>query len=72
MIKYGGYVEYKDGCKEEAKERLRKELHDFIDELCDKEEFWIVKEPFKNGDPISVNTIGWRIDIPHMENAPKD
>lgn len=70
MIICGGYKKYEDGCEAEAKELLKKELHNHIDELCERDDFWIKKERDRTGKDIlrQENTIGWKITIPHMED----
>ena len=65
MVIYGEYKEYADGCEAEAKERCKKDLHNLIDELCERDDFWIKKEI---PSVAYENTIGWKIAIPHMKN----
>ena len=69
MVICGDYVKYADGCEEQAKEYLKAELHAFIDELCEKDDFLIKHERDKTGkDPLrQSNTLAWKIAIPHME-----
>lgn len=66
MLIYGEYEKYEDGCEAEAKERLKKSLHNFIDEMCERDDFWIKKERDKTGKDIlrQENTIAWKIAIP--------
>ena len=70
MTMYGAYERYKDGEEEQAKAKLKKDLHDFIDELCEEDEFWIKHERDETGkDPLRMyNTIGWKIAIPHLSD----
>lgn len=70
MSIYGEYKIYKDGEEEQAKAMLKKSLHDFIDELCEKDEFWIKCERDKSGIDLlrKYNTIGWKIAIPHLSD----
>lgn len=66
---YGECIWYEDGDKEKAKQRLKASLHDFVDELCENEDFWLVHERDKTGKDLLrlSNAIGWKIIIPHME-----
>lgn len=66
---YGEWTDYEDGDKEKAKQRLKELLHTLIDELCEKDDFWIDCERDKTGKNIlrQSNTIAWKIAIPHME-----
>ena len=70
MAVYGSYLRYNDGEEEWAKEALKKQLHSFIDSLCEKDDFWIKQEMDKSGkDPLNdINRIGWKITIPHMKS----
>ena len=70
MIIRGGYKKYEDRCEAEAKEILKNELHNLIDELCERDDFWIKTERDRTGEDIlrQENTIGWKITIPHMED----
>ena len=70
MTIHGAYEKYKDGEEDQAKENLKKGLHDFIDKLCEKDEFWIKQERDKSGIDIlrQENTIGWKIAILHLSD----
>ena len=75
MILYGDYVKYEDGVSEdELKKILKKQMYSLIDILCEKEGFFIKVERDKTGKDLlrQSNTMGWKIAVPHMENAPKD
>lgn len=65
----GHFIRYPDGHEEQAKEILNKQLHGFIDELCEKEDFWLKCERDKTGKDLlkRSNTLGWKITIPHMQ-----
>lgn len=63
---FGNYKKYPDGCEDEVKEILKKELHDWIDKICEDEEFWIKCERDKTGKEL-LNTVGYKIAIPHMQ-----
>ena len=56
--------------EDEAKELLKKELHNLIDELCERDDFWIKKERDRTGNDIlnQANTIAWKIAIPQMND----
>lgn len=71
MIQFGNWTYYKDGDEEGAKERLKKEMHDLIDTLCEKDDFWIKVERDKSGKDIlrNENTLAWKIAIPQMKNG---
>ena len=68
---FGNYKKYPDGYEDEVKEILKKELHDWIDEICEDEEFWIKNERDKTGKDLlrGANTVGWKIAIPHMKET---
>ena len=66
-MKFGDYVTYEYGCEEKAKEILKIRLHRFIEQICDIDEFWIKKE--FNNNPLSKNTIGWKIEIANMDEG---
>ena len=65
----GEWTSYLDGGEEKAKEILKKHLHEFIDELCEKDEFWINVKRDESGKDLlrQENTIGWKIAIPHLK-----
>ena len=59
MTQYGNYVRIKPGDDiAEVKRLLREQIHSTIDELCDRDDFWIIK----SGGITS--TCGWVIAVP--------
>lgn len=62
MRRYGNYIKGPIVDEAVAKEELRKQIHDTVDELCKDESFWLRIPSVYPGD-----SIGWLIQIPHMK-----
>lgn len=66
MLIFGGYAVVPFSGEEKPKEELRKQIHSLIDQLCDRDDFWIRGVGYALGP---AHTIGWKIAIPHMEET---
>lgn len=59
-------VHYDDHEIKRAKEELKEVLFQCLEQLCERDDFWIIKHI--EGDPTATDaTVGWRIQIKHMK-----
>lgn len=68
MVEFGNYLEIEEGQEAEAKELLKRDMHDFIDKLCEVEDFWIKKEADKRDPLRQKNTIGWKMAVLYLND----
>lgn len=68
MLQDGWFMYVQEGhTDEQTKELLLGVLFARLAKLSKMDEFWIVNEPVE-GDPLNrEKTIGWKIQIPHMD-----
>ena len=71
MVEYGSFVVVDHDGIEEAKKVMIEEIHNMIDEMAAKDDFWIVRntnefdEMF--GVPRGKVTVGWKIGAPSFQ-----